>query len=256
MILWHPDAVLDPVPDHPGKPWSGGNGKTKLVLHTLEYTRWPNPDGTWACPHLTYDPWTKQLRQHVPFDRAAYSLRDNTDEDDKYTYQVEMWGKAAEVPGYNDAWYEGVANLISWFVDNLGLEPTFRSVWLGAGSGAASSTSPVRMTQQEWDEFSGVCGHQHFGRGVDTHWDPGALDVRRVQSFMEDEMPSYEQFRSDEFDLWTDENIVEAYDAGMFQDTNRAGFISYWVTNRNERTVPEKARFITDYYAHLWKRAT
>ena len=183
-MRYHPDATLDPVPGHPGKPWSGGNGRTKLVLHTLEYTRWPNPDGTWACPHLTYNPWTRELRQHVPFDRAAYSLRDNTDEDDKYTYQVEMWGRAAEVPNYGDDWYAGVASLIQWFIDHQNLEPVFVDRWLGAGSGAASSTSPVRMTQQEWDVFSGICGHQHFGRGIDTHWDPGALDITRIETYL------------------------------------------------------------------------
>lgn len=63
----------------------------------------------------------------------------------------------------------------------------------------------------------------------------------------------YETFRTAEFDLWTDENIVEAYDAGMFQDPNRAAFIDYWITNRPHRTPYEKARFMTDYYAHLWK---
>jgi hypothetical protein len=192
---YHPDATIDEVPGHPGKNWSGGNGKTKLVLHTLEYERWPNPEGTWACPHLTYNPWTQHIRQHVPFSKAAYSLRDNTDEDDKYTYQVEMWGRAADVPNYNDQWYEGVGKLIRWFVDNLDLDPVFRPVWLGSGSGAASEWSSVRMPQEEWDVFSGICGHQHFGRGVDTHWDPGALDVAKVQRYMEgDNMPTLEEF--------------------------------------------------------------
>ena len=70
----------------------------------------------------------------------------------------------------------------------------------------------------------------------------------------EDDM-TYNQLRAAEFDHWTDENIIEAYDAGMFQDPNRTAFIDYWVTDRSERTDVEKARFITDYYAHLWKRS-
>jgi len=65
---------------------------------------------------------------------------------------------------------------------------------------------------------------------------------------------TYEQFRAAEFDLWTDENIMDAYDAGMFEDTNRVGFHQYWVVERDERTAPEKARFLTDFYSHLWKR--
>jgi len=65
---------------------------------------------------------------------------------------------------------------------------------------------------------------------------------------------TYQQFRTAEFDLWTNENIVQAYDAGMFQDPNRDGFIDYWVVKRDARTPDEKARFMTDYYAHLWRR--
>jgi hypothetical protein len=67
---------------------------------------------------------------------------------------------------------------------------------------------------------------------------------------------SYQIDKTDEFDLWSDQNIIDAYDAGMFEDTNRAGFIDYWVDHRSDRTSPEKARFMTDYYAHLWKRGT
>ena len=70
----------------------------------------------------------------------------------------------------------------------------------------------------------------------------------------EQEDMTYEQMRAAEFDLWTDANIMEAFDAGMFEDTNRVGFHDYWVVKRDERTAPQKARFITDYYAHLWKR--
>ena len=69
----------------------------------------------------------------------------------------------------------------------------------------------------------------------------------------EDDVANYQTFRSDEFDLWTNENIMEAYDAGMFEDPNRAGFQKYWVVERDQRLASEKARFMTDYYAHLWK---
>lgn len=85
--------------------------------------------------------------------------------------------------------------------------------------------------------------------------DDCVVDWTTVYQGGEEEMATYEDFRSDEFDLWTDENIVAAYDAGMFEDPNRAGFVDYWVVHRDERTPAEKARFMTDYYAHLWKRS-
>lgn len=62
---------------------------------------------------------------------------------------------------------------------------------------------------------------------------------------------TYAELRAAEFDMWTDENIIENFDRGRFQDKNRSAFIEYWVTDRAHRTVDEKARFITDYYAHL-----
>lgn len=68
---------------------------------------------------------------------------------------------------------------------------------------------------------------------------------------------SYAMFRVDEFDLWTDQNIMDAFDAGMFEDSgSRSQFYDYWVVHRSERTTQEKVRFMTDYYAHLWKRGS
>lgn len=64
----------------------------------------------------------------------------------------------------------------------------------------------------------------------------------------EDEM-TYEQFRTAEFDLWTDENIMSAFDRGRFESTDRAGFERYWVTERSQRKPAEKARFMTDFYS-------
>jgi hypothetical protein len=60
---------------------------------------------------------------------------------------------------------------------------------------------------------------------------------------------SYEQLRADEFDLWSDNNIMSAFDRGRFESTDRAGFEDYWVTKRAQRTPAEKARFMTDFYS-------
>lgn len=68
-----------------------------------------------------------------------------------------------------------------------------------------------------------------------------------------DDMPSYAELRADEFDLWTATNIMEAFDDGMFESSDRAGFEAYWVTQRSQRTIEEKARFMTDFYSHLRK---
>ena len=42
------------------------------------------------------------------------------------------------------------------------------------------------MTDQEWDQFGGVCGHQHVPEN--THWDPGAIDWDTLLPVLEEEM--------------------------------------------------------------------
>ena len=257
MTSLHPDAiqVVPCAGRRPGKDWAGGSAKRKLLLHTIEGADedigWPRDWTRWcSTPHLALNPWKYArgeldgLYQLIGFDKAGYALRDNAGEDDRYIWQVEIAGRAANVPTYDDDWYEGVAKLVDWFIKNMGVPDVF-----------ANFATPVRMTHDQHNEFAGILGHVHFGAGIDTHTDPGYLDVGRIRSFMyqEDDM-TYESFRNDEFDLWTDTNIMDAYDAGMFQDPNRAGFHQYWVVDRDDRTVAEKARFLTDYYAHLWKR--
>jgi hypothetical protein len=96
----HPDAidVTDQVP-LPGKPWSGGSGNRKLVLHTIE--------------------------MGVP------------------------------------------------------------DVWLDFSCCAFGAETDCRRTRDQVDRFAGFLGHCHFGRGIDTHGDPGQLDVERLRSFMQ-----------------------------------------------------------------------
>ena len=75
------------------------------------------------------------------------------------------------------------------------------------------------------------------------------LDPEPENGLYDGDDMTYEQFRAAEFDLWTDTNIMSAWDRDRFEDTNRAGFEKYWVTERAERTPAQKARFMTDYYA-------
>jgi hypothetical protein len=189
----HPDAI-QVVPcegRREGKNWVGGSGKPKLLLHTIEGADedmgWPRDWTRWcATPHLAMHPWkygrgeTDGLYQLVGFDKAAYSLRDNDGEDDQFIWQIELAGKAANVPTYGDDWYRGVAKICQWFIENMEVADRF-----------ADFDNPTRMNSVEWNAFSGIMGHVHFGAGVDTHTDPGHLDVARLRSFMEEEQMDY-----------------------------------------------------------------
>ncbi len=171
-LLWHPHAERQVVGLRQGKKWSGGTGNPKFLFHTMEFTnRWPRYA---APPHMTHNPFTGELRQHIPFDRAAYSVRSGKVDSMKFVYQIEHWGKAADVPSYPVAWYRNVANLIQWFHDNLGVPLAFADfTTMRYGEWA-----PQRLAYSVVDGFAGVIGHAHVGRGIDKHWDPGKLNVQ------------------------------------------------------------------------------
>jgi len=211
---WHPDAidVTGPVPVN-GKPWSGGSGKRKFVLHTIEAADpweigWPrNWSNIRSAPHLYVNsdrfPDRDWIYQTLPFDVAGYALRDNAGEDDKYVWQVEMAGQAANVPGYPDSFYRMVAALADFFVAEMGVPDVWRD-FSCCGYGAYTD---CRITRTEMNRYAGFMGHCHFGRGIDTHGDPGRLDVAKVQSFMggteppppepEDDMALYSMYEGD-----------------------------------------------------------
>ena len=180
--------MLEPVwvgSKMPGKPWRGFSAPM-CVLHTLEFSGFPDVN-KWDSPsHYVYNPMRQELRQYVSTTKAAYSLRDNNVEDDHFTLQVEMFGRAASVPYYSDQWYEGVAALVSYVNVKYGIPLHFADFSVMQ----AGTHGVQRMSEYESDQFSGFMGHAHFGRGIDAHWDPGMLDIERVKSYLtEDIMP-------------------------------------------------------------------
>ncbi len=122
-------------------------------------------------------------------------------------------------------------------------------------------TAAVISKHFGWSHWRNIAHQDHTRRKIDQRFAQGAsYTIRQHQADIrvamespgeDDDMPSYEELRTDEFDLWSNENIMDAFDDGMFESTDRAGFESYWVTTREDRTNAEKARFITDFYSHL-----
>lgn len=169
----------------PGKPWVGKTAPM-VVLHTLEFNGWPSPDRWDAPAHLVYNPNTREARQYLPMDRAAYAVRDNPLEDDEPTFQVELWGKAANVPGYDNNWYQGVADLCQTFHDEFGIPLIFAD--FSRVAVAYPGATPDRMTDAEANMFTGFLGHCHMGLGTDTHWDPGRLNTDLLYNMLGVEM--------------------------------------------------------------------
>ncbi len=175
-VLWHPDAIKRPYKAK-GKPWSGGSGNPKFLFHTTETTGLPNYS---APPHMTLHPGVK-LWQHIPFNMAAYSVRSGKVDTMTFAYQIEVIGRAREVPMYRAVpWYTEVAKLIQWFHDNLGVPIEFEDFSVMK----YGQLAPQRRNYATVDAFSGVLGHAHVGRGIDSHWDPGRLNVELLEEML------------------------------------------------------------------------
>jgi hypothetical protein len=181
-VLWHPDAKKQ-IFSAKGKLWSGGSGKPKFLFHTTETTGFPKYS---SPPHMTLDPLTGELRQHIPFNRAAYSVRSGKVDTMRFAYQIEVIGRAREVPMYRaDPWYNEVAKLIQWFHDNLDVPLVFEDFSVVKFGQFAVQ----RRNYATVDDFSGILGHCHVGRGIDSHWDPGRLNVTMLQIILKKTPP-------------------------------------------------------------------
>ena len=92
-------------------------------------------------------------------------------------YQIEIVGRAVDVPNYDDAWYARLkARLLKVceftgtpYVFPLPFEPYPQSY----------GKNLVRMTYDEWMVCEGLVGHQHVPEN--DHGDPGALDITRLK---------------------------------------------------------------------------
>ena len=182
MIEWHPHADKQIIQGKAGKSTHGSH-KPVLILHTTETGDhgWPHYS---SPPHLTLDPLADKLRQHVPFDHASYAIYNSAAEEQSHVWQVEIIGRANDVPNYGDNWYGPVAKLLKWFHDNMGVPAVFADF----STMRYGRTAPQRFSQAEWAAFSGFMGHAHApdpGHAPgERHYDPGMLNVAKVKALM------------------------------------------------------------------------
>jgi hypothetical protein len=252
--------VTDQVPVS-GKPWSGGVGNSKLVLHTIEAADpwdigWPRVWSRWeSAPHLAMNsdrfPDGDWLYQTLPFDVAAYAIRDNDLEDNRFMYQMEMAGRAMNTADYPDSFYEAIATVADWFVAEMDVP----NDWLDFSCAQAGEHSPCRFTKAEMDDYAGFVGHCHVGYGIDKHWDPGKLDTVRVQSFMEDEMSYAKWIEGWVIGLAEDKakarkEFQRLYDAGILEGNSST--VDYWVGLLDHPMNPEWPGFYARTELSVW----
>lgn len=188
MNKWHPRAVLV-VPNPMTDGGSFVDAAWRQVVHTTE----GGPDyrpatasyfGHQFWPHATVAriAGAARIAQHLPITRAARALehpRGTPETNRARAVQVEVGWWAGRIGDLPDDIAGALADWLTWVAGETGA-PLAGPVFVGEGAGytLASVDARQRMSARDWLAFSGVCGHQHVPNN--RHWDPGALDLRRV----------------------------------------------------------------------------
>jgi len=162
----------------------------RVVLHTTETSGVPGYGDGATAPHITYVPATGKWVQHTDFNTAARALRNvagGVQTNRANSLQVEIVCYSAKniadqrasrlwVGDLTDDHYQDLRDFLAWTYSSFSVSST----WPGkqAFSSSEANASGFRMSDVEWNEFGGVCAHQHVPEN--THWDTGALDWTRV----------------------------------------------------------------------------
>jgi len=177
-----------------------------LLLHTCESDGTARANASYlvrigAEPHWVFDPrfGVDEAIHLVPYTRAGKALRNldggvetNRREQDNAegvdVIQVEIVGYAAQVGGYDDAWYRNLRTFLLEVCAATGVPYVFpRRFAVRYGDDG------VRYTPDEWNdpELVGIVGHCHAPEN--DHWDPGDLDLSRLTNSPEDDDMTPEQ---------------------------------------------------------------
>lgn len=174
---WHPDAVRIR--------YSGGRfttGKPKIVWHTTEGSSLPSYAG--SAPHITFDPKTGKIYQHMPLYEAAKALKHppgTPETNNARAIQVELIAYSdanlARRQGHSDravenltlADYKRIAELARWIEKHANV-PRKSSVEFKVGA--------RRLSPQEFVNYTGHLGHSHVPHN--DHWDPAGLKIHLI----------------------------------------------------------------------------
>jgi hypothetical protein len=153
----------------------------KLVLHTTEGESWFDYGSVGFGPHLTWNPHTARMRQHIPMNRTATALEDRSStavrENRDNVVQIEIIGRARNAPGFDDATLRALGRLVRWCSDVGGMPMTSTVSWRKFPMSGDSQ----RLSGPAYDDYRGVLGHQHVSGN--SHGDPGLIDIRTILAY-------------------------------------------------------------------------
>lgn len=135
-------------------------------------------------PHEVFDPSNGDgvilLPMNVP-GKALMNLPGGVETNNRGgVYQIEIVGRAVDVPNYDDNWYARLKTRLLEVCEFTGTPYVFPLPFEPYPQSYGQNL--VRMTFDDWLVFEGICGHQHVCEN--DHGDPGALDVERLRDDM------------------------------------------------------------------------
>lgn len=165
-----------------------------FVLHSMECQAWPSYDGGAVAPTFSINclgAKGKRIRQHFPANmsaRALVNLPGGVQTNTLNVVQIEISGTcdpaskgriAPFVPELSDDVLDDIAHLWLWLHEewSVPLKALAPTRWKSYPSSYGASNG-TRMTARAWNNFTGVCGHQHVPEN--EHGDPGNFPIARL----------------------------------------------------------------------------
>jgi hypothetical protein len=248
--------------------WGGDLMEVNVAcLHTTEGIGLTDYDGGAMAPNLTAvaDIPNRRLRwyQHFDIDRSSRALQNlagGVQTNTLNVVQIEFdgtcdyshrntWGSRTAGKDYiywgdpPDWALQDMADFLKWLNANHGVPLTGPSMWLTYGpdsrrpgiTPASYGASPARMPFNAWENFKGVCGHQHVPEN--DHGDPGSLPFARLIALAKgDTTPD---------DKPTEEGDVP-HTLGLYDTTDRPLVPGKWTT----LTIDKKTDLLTGATAY------
>lgn len=163
----------------------------RIVLHTTETNSRPS---TWipnfqypshiVCSYEHQEIW--QLLSFNEAGRALYHAPGGVETNRMGAIQIEINGIADEAGSWSQEKLKWLGEAVlkpifDWIDANGGGFDCNNIPPPGPHGGSASADAPQRMTDQEWIDFNGICGHRHVPDN--DHYDPDQLNVPQIVNY-------------------------------------------------------------------------
>jgi hypothetical protein len=184
MDAWWSEAIQLQFESQNGGTYTGG--PYRGVIHTTEVEGYTPSTKTYYGhhnpPHFTLvkgDGDDVKMYQHFPINVAARALENHkggVQTNRRSAIQIEIAWKAAEIGQLPLSMRMKLWDWMRWVEDQTDIKRWITREFMG--SAAYGQNSSARMTDAEWNDFNGWCGHQHVPEN--SHWDPGKLDINEL----------------------------------------------------------------------------